>query len=288
MNKMSKKGATYDDQYRKWAKKRVEEWKQAALSGSTIYKFGLVSSPNLIDCKKIEDVESSKTKDISEDLEEISSWNKLFLLFLTTVSLVIQTVIPVSIVSTLPLPDGGICPNVANPLTKLIGLTLSFFFVVLTISLCLNKLGGMGFLKLFFVDGEIKRQLGLYRCFIDLGILSNIFSMGAAGITQYLLFIRNSEKDYVSLLLQSLAMQFVLTVDEKLMSAVPGWTSWTKKRLGYLMTDHCEDGYDEDRDMPLDEATLEKVRLMFIAESSFLVIVCTTGIAWSITLAYCI
>eukprot|EP00816_Leptocylindrus_hargravesii_P000497 CAMPEP_0196828028 /NCGR_PEP_ID=MMETSP1362-20130617/94467_1 /TAXON_ID=163516 /ORGANISM="Leptocylindrus danicus, Strain CCMP1856" /LENGTH=118 /DNA_ID=CAMNT_0042208689 /DNA_START=376 /DNA_END=732 /DNA_ORIENTATION=- len=117
--------------------------------------------------------------------------------------------------------------------------------------------------------------------------------MGAAGIAQYLLFIRNADKDYVLLLLQSLAMQFVLTCDEKLMMSA--WKSWTKKRLAILMRHDRdklvkeEEGIvsEQDGDVVMDESVLMKVKLMYLAEASFLAMVSTVGIVWSIALAYC-
>jgi hypothetical protein len=240
-------------------------------------------------------VDKKKDSSAHVDHDEIGIASKLLLFLLTLVSFVIQTVVPIGIVLTLPLPDGGICPNEASPLGKLIGLTCCLFFVVLTISMCLSKLRGMGFLKLFCSSSV--ELLGRYRYFLDLGIVSNIVSMAAAGAAQYLLFIKNAEKDYVILLLQSLAMQFVLTPDEKLMTAP--WTAWTKRRLEILMK-HDEEkkirtsgntGIDDKAfasDEPFfDEQILKKVRLMYLAEASFLFIVSFIGIGWSITVCYC-
>ena len=268
-----------------WALKKIKKWKQAALSNGIIYKFGLVFSPNLVDHKKIDETEGS----VPNDDENSSIWSLLLLLLLTITSLVIQTVIPIAIVATLPLPHGEICPDKANALTKFIGLALCLFFVVLTISLCLNKLGGMMFLKLFCIDDNAVKTLGLYRFFIDAGILSNMVSMGAAGVAQYILFVRNAEKDYLSLLLQSLAMQFVLTVDEKLMVAGSSWGSWTKQRLELLMKYHDmnESSHEIGDEIVIDKILLGKVRLLYTAESVFLATVAIVGVVWSISLAYC-
>jgi len=256
-------------------------YKGTAESNAIIYTYGFVSSDKLSGSKK--DDESDQSGDGSIE-------QKILLFFLTIISLIIQTVVPVAIDSTLSTPD-GLCPNQANPLTKFIGFTLCLFFVVLTISLCLGKLRGLGFLKLF-CSSDVK-LLGWNRFLVDLGVLSNMISMGAAGIAQYLLFIRNADKDYVLLLLQSLAMQFVLTCDEKLMMSA--WKSWTKKRLAILMRHDRdklvkeEEGIvsEQDGDVVMDESVLMKVKLMYLAEASFLAMVSTVGIVWSIALAYC-
>ena len=274
-----------------WARGLLHEWKDAATSNCIIYTFGFVSSPFLL----IDDDKHKIKKDGSLRLGPAM----LLLPFLTIVSLVIQTVIPVAIIATLPTPD-GLCPNQAKPLTKFIGLTLCLFFVVLTITMCLGKLRGMGFLKLFCSNDV--QSLGCFRFFIDLGILSNMVAMAAAGIAQYLLFIRNAGKDYVSLLLQSLAMQFVLSADEKLMTG--SWTAWTKARLGFLMEHDFQnakevgeimgsavptevDGDVQREEIFINEAILKKVRLMNVAETVFLTMVSVVGIGWSISLAYC-
>ena len=200
-----------------WARDLLHEWKAVALSNSIIYTYGFVSSPNLKERKK----EGNEQQSDGSLAVRIGSTILLFLL--TVVSVVIQTVVPIAISVTLPTPN-GLCPRQGDPLTKFIGLVLCLFFVVLTVSMCLSKLRGIGFLKLF-CSGDVK-TLGYYRFFLDLGILSNMTSMAASGITQYILFIRNSESDYLLLLLQSLATQFVLTADEKLMTGA--WKAWTK------------------------------------------------------------
>jgi len=254
-----------DNNCNEWAKDLLEQWSTTATSNTIIYTYGFVSSYPDPDGKK----ES-----------RITTYSSIFLLFLLTiVSLIIQIVVPLAIVTTLPSPD-GLCPNQAIVLTKIIGFTLCLLFVVLTISMCSNKLRGLGFLKLFCSHDE---KVGWNRYFVDLGILSNLISMGASGIAQYLLFIRNSQKDYVLLLLQSLSMQFVLTVDEKLMTK--SWTSWTKSRLLNLVNSEKEKNNDLEGD--LDEVIMKRVKLMYAAESMFLLTVCVTGIGWSIGLAYC-
>ncbi len=128
--------------------------------------------------------------------------------------------------------------------------------------------------------------------------------MAAAGTAQYLLFIRNAEKDYVLLLLQSLAMQFVLTADEKLMTGA--WNSWTRARLGIVMSHDYQNSIkdagiregdeegggiivsnEETEVIIVNEMMLKKVRLMYYAEATFLSMVSVVGVGWSISLAYC-
>lgn len=278
-----------------WARDLLHEWRAVALSNSMIYTYGFVSSPSLKDPKK----EGNDENNTGSLAARIGSLILLFLL--TIVSVVIQTVIPIAISITLPTPD-GLCPRNSDFLTKFIGLTLCLFFVVLTISMCLSKLRGIGFLKLF-CSNDVE-TLGYYRFFLDLGILSNIVSMAAAGITQYILFIKNAESNHLLLLLQSLATQFVLTADEKLMTGA--WKAWTRRRLEILMkhdnerqllllNDGVEGGTNDNDDsaddaegkIQIDEMVLKKVKLMYYAESGFLVMVSVVGIIWSIGLAYC-
>ena len=94
---------------------------------------------------------------------------KVLMFNLTLVAFFIQVVVPVVIGSTLPVGEGGLCPNKAKPLGKLIGLTMCLFFVVLTISLCLSKLSGMAFLRLFCSSNSL---VGHNKYFLDVGILA--------------------------------------------------------------------------------------------------------------------
>lgn len=282
---------TEEKQYgMKWAKQQLDSWKSAGGANTIIYTYAFVSSNAIAD-----------TKDGEKKLDFFS---KLFLFVLVMVSLVIQTAIPIAIVATLDLPQGW-CPNQANPLTKFFGLTLCLFFVVLTISMCLSKLRGMAFLKLF-CSSDVK-MLGFYRFFLDIGILANMTSMASAGIAQYMLFIRNAERDYVLLLLQSLAMQFVLTADEKLMTG--SWKNWTKRRLDILMEHESsksdlldganvqeeEDGLSLDAEVidlgsdevHINDEILKKVKLMYYSEAAFLFMVSVVGVIWSIALTVC-
>lgn len=274
----------------KWAKQQLDSWKSAGGANTIIYTYAFVSSSAIAD-----------TKDGEKKLDFFS---KLLLFVLVMVSLVIQTAIPIAIVATLDLPQGW-CPNQANPLTKFFGLTLCLFFVVLTISMCLSKLRGMAFLKLF-CSSDVK-LLGFYRFFLDIGILANMTSMASAGIAQYMLFIRNAERDYVLLLLQSLAMQFVLTADEKLMSG--SWKNWTKRRLDILIEHESsksslldganvqeeEDGLSLDvevidlgsNEVHITDEILKKVKLMYYSEAAFIFMVSVVGVTWSIALTVC-
>ena len=71
-------------------------------------------------------------------------WSTMYGMAMVIVALFIQTVVPIAIIATLQ-PLEGIdvepreCPSRGNGLTKTIGFVLSLYFVVLTISLCTNK-----------------------------------------------------------------------------------------------------------------------------------------------------
>jgi hypothetical protein len=72
-------------------------------------------------------------------------------------------------------------------------------------------------------------------------------------------------------------------------------TALTKRRLEIVINyEHDKLCVDEEGGRVPDvfeseskEAILKKVKLMFIAEATFLVTVSVVGIAWSITLTYC-
>ncbi len=138
----------------------------------------------------------------------------LLMLFL---AIVVQVAVPLIILATRqPVRDlPNACPNQSSVQTKIIGFTLSLYFVVQTVSLCINKLRGLGFLHMF-VD------LGFARsCFIKLAIVSQFCGMAAAGGAQFLLFIGNADGAFVVLVLQSLAMTFCLTVDQNIVVRSP-------------------------------------------------------------------
>jgi hypothetical protein len=257
-----------------WAREQIQEWRKAAKSNAIIYTMGFVSSEKLNDKKR----EGSITR-------ASATAQQLYLFVLTFLAVVIGAIVPVVIAVNLETPD-GLCPNKATGAEKFIGFILCLFFVVLTINMCLNKLRGMGFLKLF-CSKEVE-LLGVYRFFLDLGILSNLISMTAAGVCQYILFLTNVNKSYVTQLLQSLAMQFVLTTDQKLMTG--SLSAFTVQRLEILMQhdkhEAAEEG-TEDNAIPINHDILKKVNLMYTAEIVFLGFVSVIGLIWSITVAAC-
>lgn len=116
--------------------------------------------------------------------------------------------------------------------------------------------------------------------------------MAAAGVAQYLLFLRNAEgSNIVTLLLQSVAMQFCLTADSKFMT--PARSNYTHTMVSKLIEYHknlAKDETIEDAEesaVPLNREILWRAKLMYVAESSFLVLLSTTGFLWSIGLGYC-
>jgi len=263
-----------------WAKSQLEDFRIAAMSNcNNIYTMGFVASPQL-----------------SEKENDLKLTFRILIAMLTLVSLAIQTVVPITVIVNLESPD-GLCPNQVEPLGKIVGVVLCLFFVFLTITICLSKLRGLGFLKLFCTQ-EIK-LLGCNRFFLDLALLSNMCAMVVCGIAQYLLFIRNANKDYLLLLLQSLAMQFVLTPDVRLMTGP--WAAWTKGRLETLMkhendkilarNEDSEAAVEDEKDslniIVRDQDILKKVKFLYVSEAIFLVMVSAVGLAWTITLGYC-
>jgi len=269
------------------AKKLLAKWKAVAISNTNIYTMGFVSSAALLS-------DGKKKKPSTE----------AFLLLLTLVALSIQTVTPVAIATSLSDPAAGVCPMTADPLGKFLGFILCLYFVVLTVTLCQTKLTGMGFLCLFCSSSApLVELLGHYRFYLHLGILANMFAMTAVGVTQFLLFIRNANRDYLLLVLQSLAMQFVLNPDKQLMNG--SCTASTKQRLEKIIAKHEEEEeekksanvkeahYDIETDGSndagpvIDRDIIKKVRFMQVAETAFLSVAVTVGIGWSIALAIC-
>lgn len=143
-----------------------------------------------------------------------------------------------------------------------------------------------------------------------------MISMGAVGVCQYLLFIRNAQKDdYFLLVIQSVVsflsffnvdafvhntfsqtnknqktMHFVLSPDQRLMTGT--WAAFTKNKLDVLK-DHENDSLKaeglvavEDQNY-LSQEVLNKVRLKYISEALFLASVVVVGLGWTITLTYC-
>ena len=137
-----------------WAKEQLSAWSGDAKANPNIYVLGFVSNDKLA------------TK---EGKDKIPFLIKVLMFNLALVAFKIQVIVPVVIGSTLPVGEGGLCPNKAKPLGKLIGLTMCLFFVVLTISLCLSKLSGMAFLRLFCSSNSL---VGHNKYFLDVGILA--------------------------------------------------------------------------------------------------------------------
>ena len=77
----------------------------------------------------------------------------IYLRVRNAVCCVVPTVMPIATIADPELRNN--CPNQGNGLTKIIGFILGLYFVVLTVSLCLNKLRGLGFLKNFVNLGLI-------------------------------------------------------------------------------------------------------------------------------------
>jgi len=256
----------------------ILQWGGIAQDNSVIYTFGFVSFVRL-------------SKEYSSGNRKVYALASLIALFLFTFgAIVIQTVIPIAIIITLELPN--VCPNRADPLTKFIGLILCLFFVVVTISVCMGKMRGMAFLRLFCAGhGDV----GFGRLFLDLGILSNLVSMVAACAAQFLFFIRNADRDYVSLLFGSLSMQFVLAADQRILTKA--WSSSTDKQIEALIKKRNDelrkgdfeqgDGVVEEDAFYVDEAVAKRARLMVRVEFTLLVTISVMGIAWSTLLTYC-
>ena len=228
-----------------------------------------------------------------------TSWAHVYGFTMMIIALFIQTVIPIAIIVTRqPILDveesPQACPNRGSGFTKVIGFVLSLYFVTLVISLCTNKLRGLGFLLQFVHLGK-KRAILLM-----IGIVSQFVGMGGAGGAQFLLFIGNGGKSYVILVLQSLAMNFCLTVDQQLVGHQMG--KYTSSRIAKVSEDSliCNVGVgsledDDDGEgggkvvrASVPPGVASKINLMIQSEKMVLLVVMTTGIAWCATLAYCI
>mmetsp|Transcript_2460 Transcript_2460/g.5858 ORF Transcript_2460/g.5858 Transcript_2460/m.5858 type:complete len:329 (-) Transcript_2460:328-1314(-) len=304
-----------------WATESLSEWGETAKSNCVIYTYGFATFLTLREGDN-ENGENENDSDSDNNKYRNKKGHKkshkkldnlagsILLCILLMVAIVIQTVIPISIVFTMGIPEGGICPNRATGLIKFIGLTLCLFFVVLTISMCLSKMRAMCFLRLFcgHHDAPSSSCIALGRLCLDAGIIANMVSMAAAGAAQYLLFVRNANRDVLLLLLQSLAMQFVLTADQKLMTSA--WAGATRNTIELLFAREerdqakknsnprgdAEEGgggrtEQERQGTPavrgIGEENLAKVRLMNRAETMFLVMVVVVGGAWSVVLTCC-
>jgi len=249
----------------KWGREQMNVLKSAALSSKTVYAYCFVQSSAL-------------------GFSAIAGW------CLVAISVVIQIVIPLGIVILLqPVQniDGAettgekLCPNRSDGFTKFLAFCLSAFFIVLTLGLCTNKLRGLLFLKNFVDLGKMRGMC------ISFGIFSQMVGIMIASACQYLLFIGNGNK-YVVLLLQSLAMQFCLTVDEKIVSHQIG--AWTAKRLQKITANGClatKHGGLGDEDGPMPAKTLECIQSMVNSEKLVLVMFVTIGVFFSVGLAVC-
>ena len=267
---------------RAWALEKLTEWRGVALNNVFIYKAGFVASPNL----------ATKGKD------KLSLDQKVLIAILVLVSLTIQIVIPVALTIRLDNPSGS-CPKQAEFLAKVIGIALCVFFITLTVNLCKTKLTGLGFLKMF-CSSQVA-LLGPYRFMLDIGLFANLFAMALAGVLQFKLFINNSTNP-LAFILQSLAMQFILSPDEKLITGA--LKAWTKGRMAKIVAHEtnlaAEGGKDEvaseeapegEQDL-LDAAVnnqeiLDKVAFLYNGESFFLFFTIFVGFVWTIALGIC-
>eukprot|EP00531_Pseudo-nitzschia_arenysensis_P002386 CAMPEP_0116143396 /NCGR_PEP_ID=MMETSP0329-20121206/15431_1 /TAXON_ID=697910 /ORGANISM="Pseudo-nitzschia arenysensis, Strain B593" /LENGTH=301 /DNA_ID=CAMNT_0003638719 /DNA_START=33 /DNA_END=938 /DNA_ORIENTATION=+ len=244
-----------------WGREQMRILKSAALSSKTVYSYCFVQSSPL-------------------SLRAVGGW------CLVAISLVVQIVIPLGIVVLLQpvakIEDANqFCPRRSNGLTKFLGFMLSAYFVVLTLGLCTNKLRGLNFLNQFvFLDPM--RQL----C-IKVGIFAQCIGIFVASLAQYLLFIGNGN-NYVALLLQSLAMQFCLTVDQNIVNHQVG--AWTASRLKAITGDEfiaTQHGGMGEANGPMPAATLKKVAGIVNSEKVVLVVMVVIGLFFSTCLAVC-
>lgn len=242
-----------------WVRDQLAELKTSSLATKSIFSFCFVASTS-------------------------DPFSCVYGLVMAFVALFIQTVVPLCIIVTLQ-PLNGVdvepraCPNRSDALTKLIGAVLSLYFVVLTVSLCSNKLRGLAFLNEFIYLGTGRSM------FVKIGILSQMVGMGTAGFAQYLLFIGNGSASYLILLLQSLAMQFCLKVDQTLVPDQIG--KLTSSRISKLSTEEliCDVGCGGDGPVPPE--IVAKVTLLTKSEVGIIVMLCTVGVVWIGAISYC-
>ena len=245
----------------KWGREQMEIFKTAALSSKTVYSYCFVQSEPF-------------------SLRAISGW------ILVSISVVVQIVIPIGIiVSRQPVASiegNKICPQRGDGFVKVLAFVLSIYFVVLTLGLCTNKLRGLNFLNLFVALDPMRRAC------IQVGILAQCAGMFAASLAQYLLFIGN-ESSYVRLLLQSLAMQFCLTVDQNIVNHQIGvWTTTRLKAItGYEMLATRYGGMGDDPAGPMPAGTLKEIAFMVNSEKCVLLCLVVVGVFFSTTLAVC-
>jgi hypothetical protein len=213
----------------------------------------------------------------------VVGFRSLYGLLMLFLAIVVQVVVPLIILATRqPVKDlDNACPNQSSVQTKIIGFTLSLYFVVQTVSLCINKLRGLGFLHMF-VDLGFARSL-----FIKLAIVSQFAGMAAAGGAQFLLFIGNADGAFVVLVLQSLAMTFCLTVDQNIVGHQIG--TWTNHRLAAIAKDNLlNDGVGIGREGgAIPKSSFDKIRLLVLSEKFVLAMITSTGAGWIIAVTYC-
>lgn len=204
-----------------------------------------------------------------------SPFRCVYAVLMLFLAIVIQVVVPFIILITrqpiLDLPNA--CPNQSSPQTKIIGFALSLYFVFQTLQLCLNKLGGLGFLHTF-VDLGFGRSL-----FIKLGILSQFLGMAGAGGAQYMLFIGNADGAFIVLVLHSLAMTFCLTVNQNLMGHKN--ITYTAARISAVSKYHllCNGvGIGEDGGS-ISKQCFDGIRQMILGEKFILAVIFPTGLA---------
>lgn len=205
-----------------------------------------------------------------------------YCLLMLLLSVVVQVVVPLIILWTRqPIKDVGGCPNQSSYQTKLIGFSLSLYFVFQVMSLCINKLRGLGFLD-SFVNLGIGRSL-----FIKLGILLQFAGMTVAGGAQFLLFIGNADGAFVVLVLQSLAMIFCLTVDQNLMGNQNG--TWMAARLTAITKDDllCNGIGIGHEGGPIPTEAMNKIKLLILGEKIILGFICISGSGWVAAVTYC-
>ncbi|QDZ20627.1 hypothetical protein HOP50_04g31480 [Chloropicon primus] len=210
-------------------------------------------------------------------------FRSLYGILMVFLAIVVQVAVPLIILVTRqPVKDlSSACPNQSSYQTKIVGFTLSLYFVVQTISLCVNKLRGLGFLH-EFVDLGFARSL-----FIKLAVLSQFAGMAAAGGAQFLLFVGNANGAFVVLVLQSLAMTFCLTVDQNVVGHQIG--SWTQHRLSSITKDEMlNNGIGIGREgESIPKSSFDKIKLLVFSEKLVLLTVVATGTGWIIGVTYC-
>ncbi len=245
----------------KWGREQMGIFKAAALASKTVYSYCFVQSEPC-------------------SVRAISGW------LLVAISLTVQIVVPLGIiVSRQPVAkfEGNkICPQRSDGFTKFLAFMLSFYFVVLTLGMCTNKLRGLNFLNLFISVDPMRRVC------IQVGILAQCLGIFAASLAQYLLFLGN-EDSFVRLLLQSLAMQFCLTVDQNIVNHQIG--AWTTERLKAITGDECiatrYGGMGDDPAGPMPAGTLKEIAFMVNSEKVVILVLVVVGVFFSTTLAVC-